>query len=102
MALYAYVKPFVKRQKNDAADAEAVGEAAMPPTKPLRLRIFRANPALCGFVACLLVNMRRLRIISYHNIRRHTMHMCHHGLHTRNVSFPSNLSVTIQGQQHLD
>ncbi len=27
-----YVKPFVKRQKNDAADAEAVCEAAQRPT----------------------------------------------------------------------
>ncbi|WP_209427882.1 IS110 family transposase [Pararhodobacter sp. SW119] len=27
-----YVKPFVKRQKNDSADAEAVAEAAMRPT----------------------------------------------------------------------
>src|ERR671916_1237239 len=28
----AYVKPFVKRQKNDRADAEAIGEAAQRPT----------------------------------------------------------------------
>jgi transposase len=28
----AYVKPFVKRQKNDTADAEAIAEAAMRPT----------------------------------------------------------------------
>jgi transposase len=28
----AYVKPFVKRQKNDAADAEAIAEAAVRPT----------------------------------------------------------------------
>lgn len=28
----AYVKPFVKRQKNDRADAEAIAEAAMRPT----------------------------------------------------------------------
>ena len=28
----AYVKPFVKRQKNDKADAEAIAEAAMRPT----------------------------------------------------------------------
>ena len=28
----AYVKPFVKRQKNDAADAEAISEAALRPT----------------------------------------------------------------------
>jgi transposase len=27
-----YVKPFVKRQKNDAADAEAIAEAALRPT----------------------------------------------------------------------
>lgn len=29
----AYVKPFVKRQKNDASDAEAICEAALRPTK---------------------------------------------------------------------
>src|SRR5208283_4629516 len=28
----SYVKPFVKRQKNDAADAEAICEAAQRPT----------------------------------------------------------------------
>src|SRR5215208_2319330 len=28
----AYVKPFVKRQKNDMADADAIGEAAQRPT----------------------------------------------------------------------
>jgi len=28
----AYVKPFVKRQKNDAADAEAIVEAATRPS----------------------------------------------------------------------
>lgn len=28
----AYVKPFVKRQKNDMADAEAICEAALRPT----------------------------------------------------------------------
>ena len=27
-----YVKPFVKRQKNDSADAEAIAEAALRPT----------------------------------------------------------------------
>jgi hypothetical protein len=30
----AYVKPFVKRQKNDAADAEAICEAAQRPSMP--------------------------------------------------------------------
>ena len=36
-----YVKPFVKRQKNDAADAEAICEAALRPTMrfvPVRAR----------------------------------------------------------------
>lgn len=28
----SYVKPFLKRQKNDAADAEAIAEAASRPT----------------------------------------------------------------------
>ena len=31
----AYVKPFVKRQKNDAADAEAICEAAQRPSNAL-------------------------------------------------------------------
>lgn len=30
----AYVKPFVKRQKDDAADAEAICEVAVRPTMP--------------------------------------------------------------------
>lgn len=37
----AYVKPFVKRQKNDAADAEAICEAVQRPTMrfvPSRVR----------------------------------------------------------------
>ena len=32
----AYVKPFVKRQKNDMADAEAIAEAASRPTMGFR------------------------------------------------------------------
>ena len=40
----AYVKPFVKRQKNDAADAEAICEAASRPTMRLsRSRHRRAS-----------------------------------------------------------
>jgi transposase len=34
----AYVKPFVKRQKNDMADAEAICEAAQRPTMRLSCR----------------------------------------------------------------
>lgn len=54
----AYVKPFVKRQKNDAADAEAICEAAQRPTmrfvavkseaKQSAAVIFRARDTLVG------------------------------------------------------
>jgi transposase len=36
----AYVKPFVRRQKNDATDAEAICEAASRPT----MRLSRSKP----------------------------------------------------------
>ena len=35
-----YVRPFVKRQKNDTADAEAISEAAQRPT----MRLWRSRP----------------------------------------------------------
>lgn len=38
-----YVKPFVKRHKNDAADAEAIAEAASRPTIITRQAMF-ASP----------------------------------------------------------
>ena len=54
----AYVKPFVKRQKNDMADAEAICEAAQRPTmrfvavksetKQASAVIFRARDLLVG------------------------------------------------------
>ena len=54
----AYVKPFVKRQKNDAADAEAICEAAQRPTmrfvavkseaKQALAAVFRARDLLVG------------------------------------------------------
>lgn len=53
-----YVKPFVKRQKNDAADAEAVAEAALRPTmrtvpvktseQQARAMLFRTRELLVG------------------------------------------------------
>ena len=53
----AYVKPFVKRQKNDAADAEAICEAAQRPSMrfvPVKTEeqqangiVFRARDLLC-------------------------------------------------------
>jgi transposase len=54
----AYVKPFVKRHKNDAADAEAICEAAQRPTmrfvavkseaKQASSAVFRARDLLVG------------------------------------------------------
>jgi transposase len=41
----AYVKPFIKRQKNDAADAEAICEAAQRPS--MRTPAFRAGVTTC-------------------------------------------------------
>ena len=51
----AYVKPFVKRQKNDAADAEAICEAAQRPSmrfvpvkrKSSRRAAWSSGPATC-------------------------------------------------------
>ena len=39
-----YVKPFVKRQKNDASDAEAICEAAQRPTMRF-VAVKRARPS---------------------------------------------------------
>ena len=49
----AYVKPFVKRQKNDAADAEAICEAAQRPSMrfvPIRTRSSRPTASCFGRV----------------------------------------------------
>lgn len=51
----AYVKPFVKRQKNDAADAEAIVEAATRPSMRFVVPRHRANklaPCCSGREIC--------------------------------------------------
>jgi len=56
----AYVKPFVKRQKNDMADAEAICEAAQRPTMrfvPVKSEIAQAS-ALVFRTRDLLVRQR--------------------------------------------
>ncbi|RDC71400.1 IS110 family transposase, partial [Rhodovulum sp. 12E13] len=45
----AYVKPFVKRQKNDRADAEAIAEAALRPT--MRFVAVKSADTQAGAVA---------------------------------------------------
>ena len=42
----AYVKPFIKQQKNDAADAEAICEAAQRPSMRFVLPIAPATPTI--------------------------------------------------------
>src|ERR671916_1054550 len=70
----AYVKPFVKRQKNDMADAEAICEAAQRPTmrfvavkseaKQAAAVIFRARDLLVG-QRTQIINALRGRLAEY-------------------------------------
>jgi transposase len=48
----AFVKPFVKRQKNDAADAEAICEAAQRPTMRFVAVKSEAKQALSAVSGC--------------------------------------------------
>src|SRR5215217_5760938 len=61
----AYVKPFVKRQKNDAADAEAICEAAQRPTMRFVLpKSEQAQAAAVVFRARDLLVKQRTQIIN--------------------------------------
>jgi len=56
----AYVKPFVKRQKNDAADAEAICEAAQRPN--MRFVAVKPNfPTISVSASCKWRNSATLR-----------------------------------------
>ena len=69
----AYVKPFVKRQKNDAADAEAICEAAQRPTMRF-VALKRANQQAAAVVfraRDLLVRQRTQTINALGEIRGH-------------------------------
>jgi transposase len=61
----AYVKPFVKRQKNDAADAEAICEAAQRPTmRFVAVKSEVAQAAVVVFRARDLLVRQRTQIIN--------------------------------------
>jgi transposase len=61
----AYVKPFVKRQKNDAADAEAICEAAQRPTmRFVAPKSEQAQAAALVFRARVLLVRQRTQIIN--------------------------------------
>jgi transposase len=61
----AYVRPFVKRQKNDAADAEAICEAAQRPTmRFVAIKTEKAQAAAILFRARDLLVRQRTQIIN--------------------------------------
>ena len=61
----AYVKPFVKRQKNDAADAEAICEASQRPTmRFVQIKSEAAQAAAVVFRARDLLVRQRTQIIN--------------------------------------
>ena len=61
----SYVKPFVKRQKNDAADAEAICEASQQPTiRFVQMRSEAAQAAAVVFRARDLLVRQRTQIIN--------------------------------------
>jgi hypothetical protein len=61
----AYVKPFVKRQKNDAADAEAICEASQRPTmRFVQIKSEAAQAAAVVFRARDLLVSQRTQIIN--------------------------------------
>ena len=64
----AYVKPFVKRQKNDMADAEAICEAAMRPTMrfvPVKSEETQGAAMVFRVRELLIRRMRRFRPIDF-------------------------------------
>lgn len=66
----AYVKPYVKRQKNDVADAEAICEAVMRPTMrfvPIK-SVEQQSAAMLHRSRALLVKQRTMLM---HSIRSH-------------------------------
>ncbi|MDQ0457635.1 transposase [Rhizobium paknamense] len=61
----AYVKPFVTRQKNDAADAEAIGEAVTRPTmRFVPVKREETQGVAMSFRVCQLLIRQRTQIIN--------------------------------------
>ena len=84
----AYVKPFVKRQKNDAADAEAICEAAQRPSMrfvPIKDEEQQANSVVFG-ARDLLVHQRTQCINALRG------HLSEYG-----YVFPQNITQVLSG-----
>ncbi len=71
----AYVKPFVKRQKNDAADAEAIAEAAARPTMRF-VAVKSAEKQASGMVFRIRDLLVRQRTQTINALRGHLTHHC--------------------------
>jgi transposase len=68
----AYVKPFIKRQKNDAADAEAICEAAQRPSMrfvPVKTQEQQAN-GIVFRARDLLVRQRSSSVLGFQLVTR--------------------------------
>ena len=92
----AYVKPFVKRQKNDAADAEAIAEAAVRPTMGF-VAVKSAEKQASGMVFRIRDLLVRQRTQTINALRGH---LSEHGLTAPNgVYHVSRLLAELEGQR---
>ena len=80
-----YVKPYVKRQKNDAADAEAIAEAASRPS----MRFVAVKSAECQGEAMVLKTRELLTTQRTQTINALRGHLAEHGI------------IAPKGPQHL-
>jgi transposase len=91
----AYVKPFVKRQKNDAADAEAIAEAAVRPT--MRFVAVKSAAQASGMVFRIRDLLVRQRTQTINALRGH---LSEHGIIAPNgVYHVSRLLAELEGQR---
>lgn len=92
----AYVKPFVKRQKNDAADAEAIVEAASRPTMRF-VAVKSAEKQACGMVFRIRDLLVRQRTQTINALRGH---LSEHGIIAPNgVYHVSRLSAELESER---
>jgi len=92
----AYVKPFVKRQKNDAADAEAIAEAAARPTMRF-VAVKSAEKQASGMVFRIRDLLVRQRTQTINALRGH---LSEHGIIAPNGAHQvSRLLAEMEGQR---
>jgi transposase len=93
----AYVKPFVKRQKNDAADAEAIAEAATRPTMRF-VAVKSAQKQASGMVFRIRDLLVRQRTQTINALRGH---LSEHGIIAANgVRHVSRLLTEVESERN--